>query len=88
MSRSASRSWEDHYHAPHTQARSASPLVRRLFELMESKRITVSEMASKLDMSRVGLYYWRSGRCTPPVTALEAAYQTLGIDLADFMPEL
>lgn len=52
-------------------ARSASPLVRELFDVLRRKRIPLERAAEHLSMSYVGLCYWKSGRSTPRVDDLE-----------------
>ena len=52
-------------------ARSASPVVRAVFDEMRRKHISLERAAEHLDMTYVGLCYWKSGRSTPRIDSLE-----------------
>jgi hypothetical protein len=52
-------------------ARSASPVVRALFDEMRRKRISIESAAEYMSMTYVGLCYWKSGRSMPRIDDFE-----------------
>lgn len=65
-----------------TPARNVSPALRALFNIVEKRRVHMSDIALDLNVSRVTVYYWKSGARTPGIDQVEAFAQVLGVRLA------
>jgi hypothetical protein len=64
------------------EPRTASSVVRELFDAMRRQRVTIMQMAVALDMTSTGLSYWKSGRSTPDIVMVELFAAELGYRLA------
>lgn len=62
-----------------TQARS-HPLVRRFFELVNCRQMTIAAIARRSGVRRNSIFKWRES--TPTLPSLEAALNVLGYRLA------
>lgn len=60
-----------------TSAPTASKTLRALFERSQEMELNITDLADGLDMTRAGVSYWKSGRCTPNILSVE--------ELADFL---
>lgn len=58
--------------------RTASPVVRQLFELARRNRVRIIDIATAMDMSPAGIHLWKSGGCTPDMMKVEAFADFLG----------
>lgn len=62
-------------------ARSASPVVRQLFETLRRRRIAIADAAAFMGMSSPGLAYWKSGRTTPRIDDIELLASLVGCEI-------
>lgn len=63
------------------KVRTVSPVLRELFAHMRRNRIPTVVVATELNMTRVGLTYWGTGRSDPDITKVEAMAEILGYEL-------
>jgi transcriptional regulator with XRE-family HTH domain len=57
------------------------PLVRRLYEEMNARRMSITEMAERSGVPKTTISQWRT-RHNPVVPALEACFNAMGMALA------
>ena len=68
-------------HRPIVKARTASYVLRELFDEIMPAQMSQLEAAAELDISRVSLAYWKSGRTAPDIVDVETLVQVLGYRL-------
>ena len=64
---------------PLTIPQHAHPLVRQLFEEMNRRKVSLSQMAAQSGVSLTAIKRWN--RHTPALINLDACFTTLGIEL-------
>lgn len=61
-----------------SRPRTASPIVRELFEIARRDRVRIIDIANAMDMTSAGIHLWKSGGCTPDMMKVEAFAEFLG----------
>ena len=69
------------FQPPRHPPRTVSPVLRELFTEMRSRRKHITDVAAEMNMTSVGLAYWKGGQTTPSITSVEALAQILGYRL-------
>lgn len=69
------------FQTPRRQPRTASQVLRALFADMQDRKLHIVDVATEMNMTSTGLAFWKSGRRTPDIVAVEALAQTLGYRL-------
>lgn len=73
---------EFEYRAPRTAPRTASESLRDFFgRILAQESLTLSEVASRLSMTRISIQYWKSGARCPSVLTFEEALAELGYEI-------
>lgn len=60
------------------EPRTASPTVRRLFEIIDAQRIDYAELAGDIGAHLASLHGWKSGSHTPGILQVEALAKAIG----------
>ncbi|RWP69542.1 MAG: XRE family transcriptional regulator [Mesorhizobium sp.] len=68
-------------HPPRVAARTASPALRQLFDILRERRINLKRFAQKTGYTAATISYWKSGRTEPRINDLEAALSILGLEV-------
>jgi transcriptional regulator with XRE-family HTH domain len=63
-------------------ARTASPILRAIFDQADAERVPIAELARRIGGSPQGVQGWRSGKNAPSVFAVEELAAALGCRLA------
>ena len=61
-----------------TEPRTASKVVRELFDIARQDRVRIIDIATALSMTSAGVQLWKAGKCTPDMMAVEAMAEILG----------
>lgn len=73
---------EYEYRKPYREPRTASESLRDFFgRVLPQESLTLSEVASRLSMTRVSISYWKSGARCPSVLTFEEALAELGYEI-------
>ena len=62
-------------------ARSASPIIRALFDAMDENRLSYDEVADMSGVSRTAIATWKHGRHAPRLVDFEAVAQSIGYEI-------
>lgn len=63
----------------------AIPLVRRLFEFADARRLSIVDLSEMTGYDRKSFYQWREGVCVPSFAAIVDCFNALGYDLVPVM---
>lgn len=66
---------------PKTPVRTASPLLRAIFQYADENDIPIARIARDLRVDRHRLYDYRAGRSEPGVMRTEELIEKLGLDI-------
>lgn len=69
------------FQSPRVQPRTASVVLRQLFDIIKSRRTHMQDIATALGLRRETLYTWKRGRSTPDILTVEAIVEILGYRL-------
>jgi len=64
-----------------TAPRCSSPIVRRLFEVIDAERLHYDDVATRAGVHPLSLHAWKSGRRSPGIVETAAVAQAIGLRL-------
>lgn len=67
------REWE-----PITYGSRVSPVLKWLFDEMNTQRVSIAELERRCEVSRRAMHHWKTGEISPTLENLEAAAAALG----------